>query len=189
VINLSADERKLAHDRLCFFRGISEIPGYGRFYSADPRFPCSVAVPGSPRFVYHRWDEEFLGVTFDIRGEETVAVFRTDFRERAGYDPMARDVVQGRADEVAYAEDFERNSYRAGASSRARIRRRSDRVAGLVAHRVDYANGWQRIFFLDPNHVQWNIHNRGVDAQSYARITASFAFLPRDYFTEIANLT
>jgi hypothetical protein len=188
VVDLSPDERLQARDRLCYFRPASEIPGSGRFYSADPRFPCSIAVPGSPRFVYHRWDEQFLGVTFDIKGEETVAVFRTDFKERAEYDSMARDVVQGRADEVTYAELFERNSYAAGVSSKARIRRRSGKIAGLIAHRVDYANGWQRIFFLAPNYVLWNIHNRGVDDRVYAQISASFTFLSRSYFIELARL-
>src|SRR5580700_9659473 len=110
MADLSPEERAQIRSQQCFFRTTSDIPGYGRFYSADPRFPCSVAVPGSPRFVYHRWDEQFLGVTFDIKGDETVAVFRTDFKERAEYDSMARDVVLGRADEVAYAELFERNS-------------------------------------------------------------------------------
>jgi hypothetical protein len=189
VVDLSRDERIQARDRLCYFRPASEIPGYGRFYSADPRFPCSVAVPGSPRFVYHRWDEQFLGVTFDIKGDETVAIFRTDFKERAEYDSMARDVVLGRADEVAYAELFERNSYAAGMSSKARIRRRSGRIAGLVAHRVDYANGWRRTFFLDPSYVLWNIHNRGVDDQVYAQVSASFSFLSHGYFAELAHLT
>jgi hypothetical protein len=188
MVDLSPGERAQARDRLSYFRATSEILGYGRFYSADPRFPCSVAVPGSPRFVYHRWDEQFLGVTFDIKGEETAAVFRTDFKERAEYDSMARDVVQGRSDEVAYAELFERNSYRAGVSSRARIRRRVGRIAGLVAHRAEYANGWQRIFFLDHNYVLWNIHNRGIDDQVYARISSSFAFLSPGYFAEIASV-
>jgi hypothetical protein len=188
MLNLSPDERIQIRKQLCFFHATSDVPGYGRFYSADPRFPCSIAVPGTPNFVYHRWDVEFLGVTFDIKGHEDVAVFRTDFKDLARRDSLANDVIRGRADEVAYAERFERDSYSAGASSRARIRRRTGRIAGFVAHRVAYANGWQRIFFMDSNYVMWNIHNRGIDDLTYNRIASSFGFLSRDYFADIASL-
>ena len=85
MVDLSPAERAQIRSQQCFFRTTSDIPGYGRFYSADARFPCSVAVPGTPRFVYHRWDEQYLGVTFDIRGEEDAAVFRTNLNDFAGY--------------------------------------------------------------------------------------------------------
>jgi len=188
MVDLSPGERTQIRSRLCFFRATSDILGYGRFYSADPRFPCSIAVPGTPNFAYHRWDAQFLGVTFDIKDHEDVAVFRTDFKELAEHDSLAGEIIRGRADEVTYAERFEHNSYRAGVSSRAHIRRRSGHIAGFVTHRVAYANGWQRIFFMDSNYVMWNIHNRGIDDQTYVRIAASFGFLSRGYFTEIAEL-
>ena len=41
---------------------------------------------------------------------------------------------------------------------------------------------------MDSNYVMWNIHNRGIDDQTYVRIAASFGFLSRGYFTEIAEL-
>ncbi len=178
MVDLSPDERAQIRSRQCFFRTTSDIPGYGRFYSADARFPCSVAVPGMPRFVYHRWDEQYLGVTFNIKDEEDVAVFRTDLNNFARYGE----------DEVDYARRFERDSYAAGASPRARIRPRIGRVAGLTAHRVDYANGWQRVFFVDSSRIMWNIHNRGIDDRTYERIASSFRFLPPGYFREIAGL-
>ena len=178
MVDLSPEERAQIRSQQCFFRTTSDIPGYGRFYSADARFPCSVAVPGTPRFVYHRWDEQYLGVTFNIRGEEDAAVFRTDLNDFAGYGE----------DEVDYARRFERDSYAAGTSSRARIRPRIGRVAGFTAHRVDYANGWQRVFFVDSSRIMWNIHNRGIDDQVYGRIISSFRFLSPGYFAEITGL-
>ena len=178
MVDLSPDERAQVRSQQCFFRTTSDIPGYGRFYSADARFPCSVAVPGTPRCVYHRWDEQYLGVTFNIRGEEDVAVFRTDLNSFAGYGE----------DEVDYARRFERDSYAAGISSRARIRPRIGRVAGFTAHRVDYANGWQRVFFVDSSRIMWNIHNRGIENQAYSRIVSSFRFLSPGYFREITDL-
>jgi hypothetical protein len=178
MVDLSPNERAQIRSHRCFFRATSDIPGYGRFYSADTRFPCSVAVPGMPRFVYHRWDEQYLGVTFNIRGEEDAAVFRTNLNDFA---------IKGE-DEVDYARRFERDSYAAGASSKASIRPRIGRVAGFTVHRVDYVNGWHRVFFIDSSRIMWNIHNRGIDNQTYARIVSSFRFLPPGYFREIAVL-
>jgi hypothetical protein len=143
MVGLSPDERAQIRSQQCFFRTVSDIQGYGRFYSADARFPCSVAVPGTPCFVYHRWDERYLGVTFNLRGEEDAAAFRADFNNIAGYG----------ADEVDYARCFERDSYAAGISSRARIRPRIGRVTVSTSHRVDYANGRQRVFFVDSNRI------------------------------------
>jgi hypothetical protein len=178
MVDLSPDERAQIRSQQCFFRATSDIPGYGRFYSADARFPCSVAVPGTPHFEYNRWDEQHLGVTFNIRGEEDVAVFREDLNDSLAYGE----------DEVDYARRFERDSYATEMSSKARIRPRIGRVAGFTAHRVDYANGWQRTFFIDSGRIMWNIHNRGIDNQTYARIVSSFRFLPPGYFREITDL-
>jgi len=189
MIELTRYERKQVREQYCFFHKTSDIPGYGRFYSADSRFPCSVAVPGEPHFVYHRWDPTYLGVTFDINGDEDFAVFRTDFEKVAKQDPWAGDVLAGRLDAVSYAEHFEQGMYNVGASSKARVRPRTDRIAGFVAHRVEYANGWRRIFFMESNRVMWNIHNRGIEDRTYACCAASLTFLSRNYFSEIASLT
>jgi hypothetical protein len=59
MADLSPEERAQIRSQQCFFRTTSDILGHGRFYSADARFPCSVTVPGTPRFLYHRWDEQY----------------------------------------------------------------------------------------------------------------------------------
>jgi hypothetical protein len=68
-----------------------------------------------------------------------------------------------------------------------RIHPRIGRVAGFAAHRVDYANSWQRVFFVDSSRIMWNIHNRGIDDQVYSRIVSSFRFLSPGYFREITG--
>jgi len=185
MVELNASERREILKRFCFFRPISEIPGYGRFYSADWRFPCSVAVPGQPNFVYHRWDPQFLGVTFDIRSDEDVAIFYADLNELADGDSLARKVLHGQADVVSYADQFERGSSRAMGGPGYRIRRQGAHVPGFTAHRVMYNNGWQRIFFMDSFGRMWSIHNRGIGEKEFSKVAASFRLLPDRYFDDL----
>jgi len=187
MAKLSAGEKVDIRDRRCFFRAVSEIPGYGRYYSADPRFPCSVAVPGKPGFVYHHWDSDFLLLTFNIEGDEDAAVFRLDLKQIADGDSLARKVIQGSADEVGYEEQRERGGFLAGVTPKARIRRGGAHVPGFTAHRVTYSNGWQRVFFMDHNYLIWSIHNRGIDDNVFDRVASSFRLLSDEYFTEISS--
>ncbi len=183
MVELSAGEKIDIRDIRCFFRTASEIPGYGRFYSADPGFPCSVAVPGKPGFLYSFWDRDHLAVTFNIQEPEDVVVSFTDLKVAAEYgDWFAREVLQGSSDEVKYVERHERERALALRDRKFRVRPRSAIVPGFTAHRIIFQGSTQRVFFMDPRYVLWSIGITALDEATSCQITASFRLLPGEYF-------
>jgi hypothetical protein len=183
MIELSAAEKIDARDNRCFFRASSEIPGYGRFFSAVRGFPCSIAVPGKPRFVYSFWDRDHLAVAFDIQEPEDVVISRFDIKAGAERgDWPARQVLQGSWDEVNFVEQREREIALALGDRSFRVRPRSAVVPGFAAHRIIFRGGVQRVFFMDSSYVVWNIGITALDEPTFGRVTASFRLLSDEYF-------
>jgi hypothetical protein len=159
MIEFSAAEKIAARDNHCFFRAASETPGLRTGFSLPIRpSPAASPCPGKPRFVYSFWDRDNLAVTFDIQEPEDVVISSFDVKVEAERgDSLARQVIRGSWDDATFVERREREIALALRDRSFRVRRRSAVVPGFTAHRIIFSSGTQRVFFMDPSYVVWNI--------------------------------
>ena len=190
MVDFSASDLRDARERSYFFRYPAEIPGYGRFYSADRRFPCSIAVPGRQNPSYNRWDAENLSVEFDINDSHVMVGFR-DLKELAESEPLARDVLRGEADVIEYEKWSMRQVAAVAGWGRLRVNCNAVRIPGFTAHHLISSSGYQHIFFFDRIHgIIWKIAVQGrLDQAALKQIASSFRLLPDEYFDKLAELS
>lgn len=190
MIRLTPTQKSDVRTKHCFFEEKSEISGFGRFYSADSRFRCSIAVPGRPDFYYTYWESINLEVDFTIKSSEDLVVGRVDLPllvSTAAFEaPFARRVLAGERDEVWYTDQREKYLAQAMGRRKYRIQRNVYQIGKERASCIFYNEG-RRVFFCDLDDGLWNIGTQTLDEQLFRQIVGSFRPLPSSFFTELAS--
>lgn len=197
MYEFTAKQRHDIRKHRCFLREKSEIHGYGRFYSANPLFPISIALPSEADFrPYFHDDPAVLNVTFSVQDRDDLLVTRRDLRFEAEErsDPLAQDVLSGASDEVWYTkanESIRRDALRWQGMEhlsvgKFKIKRNAIRVGYLKAHYL-VGQRARRAFFLRPDYGLWNIGTSELDEDTFKRILLSFEFLPEEFFGNLPS--
>jgi hypothetical protein len=178
---ITPEQRDEAERRGALVAADLERPEWGRFQGFDPRFPVGVSLPGLLSFRFDRHDPATLQV--ELTGERCdLYVGRLDLRlavaEARFEGPWAREVVDGRRDEVWFTEQRERQARRTfgrrGLFGGYRIQRHRLTVAGFRASRLVRRDGSVRVFFLDHERTLWNVGSDSLRGQALADVLSTF---------------
>ena len=184
MLDLTAGEQDDIRRYGCFYRAESEIGGFGRFFSADARLPISIALPGNPGQYFDRSDPVNLRVEFG-RGGADLHIGRLDLAltvQEARFEALwAREVLDGRRDEVWFTEERQKLASRELGRRRHRLERQAVHVGGFKASRIVFEDA-QRVFFLTRHDVLWNIGTEALDDRTFRRVLLTFQFLTSEFF-------
>lgn len=178
MLDLTATPSRDLRRRRCFFAP-DERPGWERFYSGDPRFTLTVAVPngmlqmiGSCRF--HTFEANFQELIFD----DCMQIVRTDLnRTRATRGELLSVPLHTMDRHNASPRPMRRHRYRIGG------------LPGSMPECTVYGNGATRVWFESTDRELWSFERTDdfpddlfIDILAGARFlsAAFFAALPTD---------
>jgi hypothetical protein len=178
--------------RGCFVVEDFDRAGFSRVYSGDPRFPISAALPGVASCQFDRSDP--VSLKLELRSDEgDLFVGRLDLRstvEQGRFESRwAREVIEGRRDEVWFTDEREKLARRAfgprGPLGRYRIERHCLSVTGHRASRMVSDGRTARVFLLDADTALWNVGSESLDGTAFDEVLSMFCFLSADWLEAI----
>lgn len=186
----TASHRQRIREERCFVTGECEIAGYCRFYSADARFPISIAAPGLASYWFDMSDApQSITLTVYSKGTE-LFVLRRDLRAEMGWEgQLARDVVAGYRDEIWFTNEREKflKKNLAGYSNKYRIDKHAVQMYGFRASRL-VSDGGERIFFMTRDYGEchlWYVNIGAYPKEDTERILQSWRFLTPTFFDAV----
>lgn len=179
MLDLTVTQLRDMQRQRCFFGPDDEQPSWERFYSADPRFKLTMAVPNGMlqmhgSCVFRTFEPNFQELVFD----DGVHVVRTDLR-------LARTTGQKLLSfgPLHTMEDWRNSKPRTKSRHRYRM---NGLLGGGKPGCITYGNGAIRVWFETPDQELWSFERRDdFPDDLFNEILGTAKWLSPWYFTEL----